>query len=424
MDQVASQPTYKNLFAYREFRAIFIAQALSAGGDMLAKVAVSILVFDRTGSALLAAAAFAISYLPGIIGGPFLATIADRAPWRTTLVRCDLARAALIAIVALPHIPLPIALFLLFAVALLSAPFEAARSALLPTVLPGDTYVLGVTVGNVTYQLSQVLGFAAGGAIVAALSARGALLLDAATFALSAFFLWRYVAKRPAPTRQHVRTTIWHDTLSGLRLIAGHSVLRRIVLLAWCASAFGFAHEGIAAPFAEALNRGPATAGLLLASAPLGMVIGGLSLGRFVKPAHRLLAAPYLAVTACLSLVPIGLGLPLVGILFCLMISGAAMSFMLPINAAFNQMLPSNYRGRAAGVVIAGLMAGQGLAILLAGALANRFHPAGVISLSGAIGTGVTLISLATWPTVEEITTPITISQPNEPEIAFSAGTQ
>ena len=52
-----------------EFRALWLAQVLSVAGDQLARVALTLLVYDRTHSALLAAVTFAASVVPAFIGG-------------------------------------------------------------------------------------------------------------------------------------------------------------------------------------------------------------------------------------------------------------------------------------------------------------------------------------------------------------------
>ena len=106
--------TYRELFAYREFRYLYAGQVLSYLGDQVAAVAVAVLVFDRTESALLSAIAYASSWLPGVLGGPILSTYADRLPRRAVLIGCDLARAVLIAVVALPGLPLWPAIALLY----------------------------------------------------------------------------------------------------------------------------------------------------------------------------------------------------------------------------------------------------------------------------------------------------------------------
>ncbi len=408
MTSVIDRPaTYRELFAVGEFRTLFIAQMLSAAGDMLAKVAISILVFERTQSALLAAAAFAISYLPSVLGGPFLATIADRLPWRHTMVGSDLLRAALVVFVALPGTPLWGMLSLLFVVALLTSPFDAARISMLPHILVGEDYVLGSAALNVSHQMSQIVGFAAGGLIVSFISPHGALFIDAATFAVSAALLHRYLRLRPSPLRPEQRSTLRRDTAEGFRLIYRHDITRMLVLFAWCVSAFGFAHEGLAVPLAHELGGDAITVGLILAVNPLGVVLGGTVFTRMIGRQRRLRLLPPLAFVACGALVLVALPVPLWTVLVLFFISGLGMSFILPLNALFNRVVPSAYRGRAAGVVLSGLMAGQGLAIVAAGWSADHMSARAVVGIAGVLGIIATALLTHHWPNNRRLTRPI-----------------
>ena len=70
----------------REFRALWIAEAQSVLGDHLTTVALSIVVYSRTGSALWAAGVYALTFLPALVGGLGLSQIADRFPRKTVLV--------------------------------------------------------------------------------------------------------------------------------------------------------------------------------------------------------------------------------------------------------------------------------------------------------------------------------------------------
>src|ERR1700753_2707975 len=83
-----------------EFRALWSASALSVIGDQLARAAVPSLVCNRTHSPALAALTYALTMLPNLISGVALGWLADRLPRRTIIVRCDSARAVLVAILA------------------------------------------------------------------------------------------------------------------------------------------------------------------------------------------------------------------------------------------------------------------------------------------------------------------------------------
>src|ERR1700748_2758092 len=67
-----ARATFGEVFRIGEFRALWIAQVLSVAGDQLARVAITLLVYDQTRSALLAAVAFAASVVPTFAGGLLL----------------------------------------------------------------------------------------------------------------------------------------------------------------------------------------------------------------------------------------------------------------------------------------------------------------------------------------------------------------
>src|SRR6476659_8956990 len=191
--------TFRDVFAVAEFRALWAAQLLSVIGDQLARVALTVLVYDRTRSALLAAITFVASIVPTFIGGVTLAWLADRYPRRGVMIACDLVRCALVLIMAIPGMPLAGMVTLLFLVTLVGAPFTSARAAIYPDVLTGDRYVTGTAVTLTTYQFAQVLGFAAGGAVVGFFGTHLSLIVDAATFAASALIIQAWIRSRPAP---------------------------------------------------------------------------------------------------------------------------------------------------------------------------------------------------------------------------------
>src|SRR3712207_1428783 len=91
-----------------EFRALCCAEAISVFGDQLARVALALLVFDRTSSALLTALTYALTFVPAVLGGWLLSGLADRYPRRRIVILADLARAALAAAMVIPGMSLPI----------------------------------------------------------------------------------------------------------------------------------------------------------------------------------------------------------------------------------------------------------------------------------------------------------------------------
>ncbi|MDN5931448.1 MAG: MFS transporter, partial [Pseudonocardia sp.] len=106
-DRALGDRALAEVFAVREYRAVWVADLLSVTGDQLARVALAVLVYGRTGSAAWAAATYALTFLPAIVGGVLLSGVADRYARRAVLVATDVGRAGLVGVMAVPGLPLP-----------------------------------------------------------------------------------------------------------------------------------------------------------------------------------------------------------------------------------------------------------------------------------------------------------------------------
>jgi hypothetical protein len=362
--------TYRSVLSNREFAAIAAGTGLSVLGDQLARIAIAVLVYQRTNSAFAASATYAISYLTYLLGGPLLSALSDRYRRLTVMVVCDVARAPLLLALCLPGVPLWCVFAVLIAVGALAPPFDSARSGLQPDILPGDAYVVGSAILNLIFQTAQVLGLVAGGALVALISVRGALALDAASFLISGGLMLAAVMQRPPAQRKAERSTLYRDTLSGLRLVTHTPQLRRLLAYALLGSAAVIAPEGLAVPVARSLGGGALEAGLLTASVPAGFLVASGFVLR-VDPERRTALLPWLALLGCVPLLfTAQAGSPvLVGLLW--FVAGAGGSVNLIASAAFIQACPREFRSRAYGVAVTSLYAVQGLVLLLAGALAG-----------------------------------------------------
>ncbi|HEX6470051.1 MAG TPA: MFS transporter [Streptosporangiaceae bacterium] len=389
------QATYREAFAIGEFRTLWLAQVLSYIGDQLTQVALAVFVFHRTGSPLLTAVTYALTYLPPIVGGPVLSGLADLFPRRGVMVVCDVLRAAIICLIAVAAMPFGGLCALVCAAVLLGAPFSAARAALLPDVLPGDTYVAGAAINNITHQASQMLGFLAGGALVAALGTRQALGIDALTFAASGAILLAGLRRRPAPAAGgRAGRSLWRQTRAGARLVFGDLTLRSLVSFAWLCG-FYVLPEGLAAPYAATFGGGAVTVGLLMSAMPVGTVVGAVLISRFVRPSDRIRAMGRMSMLACAPLIGSALHPPLWAVLALWTLSGVGSAYQVAANAAFVAAVPAAGRGQAFGLAQSGIMAGQGLGILAGGALAQVIGPEPVVALAGMCGlTAATMLAL------------------------------
>ncbi|GAA1576522.1 MFS transporter [Kribbella sancticallisti] len=396
---VVERARWRDVFGHAEFRALFLAGVLSVVGDQLARVALSVLVFERTESAGLTALTYALTYIPDLVFGPLLAGVADRYPRRRVMIITDLARAVLVAAMAIDMLPLLVVILLLVALQGFGSPFNAARAATLPVVLPGDHYVLGKAANDMVVQFSQVLGFGTGGLAVVAVGTSGGLLLDSATFLLSAALIAFGVKSRPAPAaaRQddEPKRTYFKDMAAGASLVARTPSLRALVALAMVAG-FYVTVEGLAVPYANEIGGGPEAAGLLLAASPAGAV-AGMWLITLWPPERRMRLLGPLAVAACVPLVFCAFRPGLVPTLVLWALSGMASAYHLPTSAAFVQAVPDHQRGQAFGVASTALKGSQGLGILLAGLIADRSSPSLALAVVGAAGILAALVAGTAW---------------------------
>jgi MFS family permease len=394
---VPPRATFRDVFAVREFRALWSSEVLSVSGDRLALVALTLLVFQHTRSPLLTAMAYAAGYLPWVIGGLFLAEVADRRPRRSVMVVCDVIRAVLVAAMAVPHVPIGVLVALLFATTMFAPPFESARAAITPDILQGERYALGTAVIQTTFLAGQVVGAAGGGFAVGFIGVRPALVVDAATFVLSGLLIGLGTRARPAAARPDtVRSSPLARMRDGFRLLFGDRALRTLLLFGWLV-AFYTIPEGVAAPYAARLGGGPIATGLLLTSTVFSTTVATPLFTRFVRPRRRLAWMGPLAVLTCATLVLTALRPGLAVSLVIFSVSAAFGVYQLAANTAFVVRVPNERRAQAFGIANMGVIVGQGAAFVAAGAVAEVVSPAVVIAVGGGIGAIVAFVLTLRW---------------------------
>jgi MFS family permease len=377
---VGERVTYRAVLRNREFAALIVSQWLSTLGDQLARIAVAILVFVQTGSALAASATYAVAYLAYLLGGPVLSAISDRRPRVSVMVVCDLARAPAILALAAFQPPVWVYFVVLVFVGLLSPPFDSARSAIQPEILHGEAYRVGNALMNVVLQGGQVLGFILGGALVTFISERGALAIDSATFLVSAGLVLAGVHPRAAAQTQEDRAGLLADTRSGFRYVRRSPELIRYLTLSVLTSAAVIAPEGLAVPTSRSLGGGAVAAGFLTAAIPAGTVLGGLLMLR-LPIERRLLWLPRVAFLTPLPLLatPMAHDLSLVFALW--FVAGLGNCVSLVAASAYMEACPGALRARAYGVAVTALQVAQGAVLLLSGALSDPVGPSEAIAL-------------------------------------------
>jgi predicted MFS family arabinose efflux permease len=384
--------TYREVFAEPVFRTLFLTRALATGANSLRILALSVLVFKQTGSALLTAVTFGIGFVPQVIGGTLLGALADRIRPRGLIVGGFLVDATVA--IALGTLPLPVgaSLALVAVAAVLSPVFNGASNRLIAERLIGDAYVLGRSLSTVSSAGAQLLGLGLGGIALAALGPQRALLVACVCHLTSAAWVRLRLPAFPRPseaTGSAVRQS-WSTTGTLLR----DRTVRDLLVVQWLPPAFLTGAEALVVPYVADRGEDAGVAGLMLAATPVGMLLGSLVVGRLLTAAaqERLVAPLMIGLGAPVAVLALPVPLPVVA--FTLMLVGAAFAYSLGVQKPFVAALDPNIRGQAFALLTTGLMTLQGLGPLVTGAIAQWLSTSAAMAAAGA---GVALVGLWWW---------------------------
>jgi MFS family permease len=266
------------------FRRLALSYALNEMGDWMGIIALSVLVFDQTGSAVATAVLFlATQFLPGLVVPVFVAK-AEQPPPRVVLPVIYCGEAAVFACLALLSTNFSLAGVVVLASldGILAVGSRALTRAVVVSFLePTGELRTGNAILNLAYTWGAAIGPAIAGVFVAAFGVQSALLLDAASFCAMG---WLIVSCKGLPHPETEPGTLRERVRAGLEHIRGRVTLRRLLLAQAVAFVFFAAVIPIEVIFAkETLGVGDTGYGILLASWGGGMVVGGFAFATMRK---------------------------------------------------------------------------------------------------------------------------------------------
>lgn len=374
--------SYRELFRTPEFTPFFVSAAARTAAQTISGLALGTLVYRATDSPLLSAVSMFGPQLAQMLGATFLMSGADRLPPRSTLTGIQLATAAGTALLALPGLPIGAVFAVVFVQGLIASLGGGVRWGLLNEILTKDGYLLGRSVFNMLTGLTQVAGYATGGALLAFLSPQACLLLAAALSVASALATALGLTARPprASGRPSVAET-WRTNA-----LLWSSRPRRLTLLGlWLPNGLVVGCESLF------VSYDPGAAGALYASAALGMFAGDVTVGRLVPPGLRprlavpllvLLATPYLF----FALRP---GVPLAAAAAALASVGFGASLVQ--QERLIALTPDHLTGHVLGLQSSGTMTLQGVSAALAGTVAQVTSPGVAVTVMAGASVAVTV---------------------------------
>ncbi|MBK8026556.1 MAG: MFS transporter [Chloroflexi bacterium] len=390
----------------RPLLTLYAATLISVTGDAMAAIAVPWFVLMTTGSAIQTGIAAFFSITPIVIGMLFGGTLVDRTGFKRASIAADLASGTTILLIPLLHfsvgLPFPVLLGLVFLTNLLDAPGAAARRSMLPELAKeaGIPMEKATAYSESVRRATTMIGAPVAGLLVTALGAPVVLLIDAATFFVSAAAITLLIPVTLVVKQKRAdasRTSFALDFAEGFRFVRRDNLIVQIFVILMITNMIHTASFAVSLPvWAETVygaEHGATTLGFLIGVLSAASLVGALlySLVATRLPRRSLLAFGFAA--AGLMQLAVAAVPPVWVLALFAILSGIAVS---PLNPLFNTFLyeriPVELRARVFGVLSAGEMVTMPAGALAAGFLMEGLGPQRAFVLYGVVYLAAALV--------------------------------
>jgi predicted MFS family arabinose efflux permease len=385
--------TYRSLFTIREFRALFLNRCVVVISVAASGLAMATITYEATRSAVLSGLSLFGGPLVALIVSQFLLAWSDRVRPKVGLM--GQMGAALIsdALQLVPGMPWQARFGLLAIPYAAYAMFAGTRWVMVREIVPEGSYILARSLMNLAEGGMQVVGYGLGGLALLWLSPRGLFAVAALADLVSLVSVRLGVRDRPAPAAGGTDASVVRRTLAVNRRLLRSPVTRPLYLALWVPNGLVVGCESLFIPYGNAASAGHGwLAGWLFASTAAGAMTGDLVIGRFVpsgrrdriiEPLRLLLAGPYLL----FFLTPAPEIAVLIGFL-----AAAGYAASLPVQDRLIRHTDDAIQGQVLGLHMNGMMVGQAIGALVAGAVASFLPPATAMGAMAVASMAVTLL--------------------------------
>ena len=409
MPSTTAAPTYRSLFAIREFRVLFLNRCVVVISVAASGLALATITYEATRSAVLSGLSLFGGPLVSLVVSQLLLASSDRVRPRTAMT-CQMG-AALVsdALQLVPGMPWQARFGLLAIPYAAYAMFAGTRWVLVREIVPEGSYILARSLMNLAEGGMQVVGYGVGGLALLWLSPRGLFAAAALADLVSLVSVRFGLRDRPARTARDRdaadraggsssgktagRGGVVRRTMAVNRRLLCSPVTRPLYLALWVPNGLVVGCESLFVPYGNAASGGHGSlAGWLFAATAAGAMVGDLTIGRFVPPGWRdriieplrlLLAVPYLLFFLTpppAVAVPIGF------------LAAAGYAASLPLQDRLIRHTDDAVQGQVLGLHMNGMMLWQAIGALIAGTVASFVPPAIAMGVMAAASTAVTLL--------------------------------
>jgi MFS family permease len=370
------------LLQNRRFGLLWLGGLLSNAGNWLMIVAVPVYVFTMTGSTLSSGLAFVAEVLPALLFAPLAGAVADRWDRRTVMLTADVVRTLVVPLLLL--VDDQTMLWLLYLVLFMESAtgqffLPAARAAIPAVVGRGTDLEAANTWNNVAGGVVRLAGAPLGGALYAVAGFDGLVLIDAASYLVSALLTVgvgslrsiRSIDETPVAS---VSADLWQQMATGLRILFAHPVLRALLLVSSLFLLANAALNVLLVPYViDRLEGGAGAVGLLMSALGAGFLLSAY-VGNLLSRTGRLrisVGGCLLAITAFFA----GLFLIpdlLTALVFIALVGIPGGAVLMLVQVQVQRQTPDHQMGRMSSAFAMGEMAATAVGGVAGSVLGDR----------------------------------------------------
>ena len=382
---------YKSVLNNRRFLQIWLAQGISNFGDAIAKIALMILITNRTNSVAAVSSIIAVQMLPFILVGPFAGVLVDRLNRKSLMIICDIARAVLIGFIA--YAPYLWMIYVLSAlVGTCSCFFNPALLSLTPEVVGEDQFMSAQGLTISTLNIMTMIGPAIGGLLIGYMGIELAFLIDSASFLLSATI----ISFVPLPKREKVirKKSYMVDFRAGLSFIAKSAQLQFLLISLGVMILLVGGFGALLIDYVNnVLNSTPAVYGFVQSLIASGLLISSLTIGYYnnrIQHRGSLIFNAVLATGICSCVFFFKLGIVALYI-WAFIVGCTDGAIDIPLSSLLIDFTPADKRGRVLSVYSSVIKICSIAGLATVGLIAKNIGTANTI---GAMGLAMIVIGI------------------------------
>jgi MFS family permease len=209
------------------FGLLWAAQLISFIGEGVFQIAMLWWMVQKTKSGTIVGLILSVSYLPGVLIGPFAGTLADRVNPKILLIGADLTRALLLGVFSLmaSYDSLEVwHIFLLCALLSTASIFHSPTTlTVIPKVVKPEEIEEAMALHSIVRDLARLVGPALGGMIMAYFSASQAFAINSMALVLSALLISLIALENPVA--EEVKESVFTQLAEGLRYVRSQKIL-------------------------------------------------------------------------------------------------------------------------------------------------------------------------------------------------------